>query len=85
MPFVKKECREEGHTPCSVGDLCYNEYKELVKQWKMSPRWTTCHDEFRNLFDCNDVQAAKALAFFVFFDRYVLPYEKLKEEENGTI
>jgi hypothetical protein len=85
MPFVKKECRDEKHKPCSVGDLCYNEYKEIMKSWRQQPRWTTAHDEFRHLFDCTDEQAAKALAFFVFFAKHVMPYEDLKEKENGEI
>lgn len=85
MPFVPQECRDALHVPCSVGDLCYKEYLKLMASWKDSRRWTTCHNEFKRLFDCDDAQAAKALAFFVFFNKHVMPYEDEKEKENGGI
>ena len=85
MPFVKKECRDPEHKPCSVGDLCFKEYSELMKIWKENPRWTTVHDQFRHMFDCTDEQAARALAFFEFYIRHAHEYENKKVAENGDI
>ena len=85
MPFVEPECRQPDHISCSVGDLCFKEYAELVKTWKENPRWTTFHDQFRNITECSDEAAAKVLALWVFFIKYVMSYEDIKERENGTI
>ena len=85
MPFVKQECRAEGHQACAVGDLCYVQYKKLVDEFKKNPRWTTVHDLFRETFEVDDAQAAKTLSWFVFVAKYVMPYEDEKEKENGSI
>jgi len=85
MPFVKQECRAEGHTPCAVGDLCYIEYKKLITAWRTERRWTTAHNEFKRVFDVDDEQAAKTLAYLVFLVKEVMPYEDEKEKENGAI
>ena len=85
MPFVKSECRDPNHIPCSCGDLCFIEYKKLVDAFKAERRWTTIHNEFKRLFDCNDDQAARALAFFVFMYKHGYKYEDEKEAENGSI
>lgn len=85
MPFVPESFRQLDHAPCTPGDLCYQQYKALMSSWKDTPRWTTCHNEFKRMFDCDDGQAAKALAFFVWFHLQIMPYELVKEKENGTI
>lgn len=85
MPFVPQEHRDSGHTPCTPGDLCYWEYLKLVNAWKANRRWTTAHEEFKRVFDVDNQQAAKTLAYLVFFVKHVMPYEDEKEKENGTI
>lgn len=85
MPFVPEEHREDGHTPCTPGDLCYKEYLQIIRAWKVNPRWTTAHEEFKRVFDVSNEQAAKTLAYLVFFCKEVMPYEYKKCEENGDI
>ena len=85
MPFVPPECRLPEHKPCSVGDQCYWKYLELMTAWNKEKRWTTIHNEFKRLFDCDDDQAARALAFFVFFAKHAMPYEDEKCKANGDI
>lgn len=85
MPFVKPECRVEGHTPCAVGDYCYLEYKKLIDAWRKERRWTTVHNLFKQMFDIDDEHTAKTLAMFVFIIKEVMPYELEKEAENGQI
>lgn len=85
MPFVKKECRAEGHVPCSVGDLCYLEYRKLIDAWQKERRWTTAHNLFKQTFDVDDAQAAKTLAYLVFFCDHVMRYEYENQMENGDI
>lgn len=84
-----------------VGDICFVFYDHMVKVWKREPRWRTAHRIYRDFFDdefyryvCDqlygrfseqDVMNADDLAWQVFFIKYVMPYEDLKEEENGTI
>lgn len=81
------------------GDYCYKHYKEMVDAWKTSPRWTTAHNLYAklNLDRMTDLTQmspdadhdmnfyARDLAWQVFFIKYVMPYEDLKEKENGTI
>lgn len=85
MPFVKQECRAEGHLPCCVGDLCYLEYVKLMEAWKKERRWTTVHNLFKQTFDVDDAQAAKTLAYLVFFCLHAMEYETEKIAENGDI
>jgi hypothetical protein len=86
VPFVKQECRVPGHVPCAVGDLCYLEYKKLIDAWNMDPRWTNAHNITKNHFDLgSDEETANFLAWMVWFAFKVLPYERKKEEENGSI
>lgn len=71
------------------GDRCYVFYKKMVEQWKASPRWTTAHMIAREMFEgeIRDPEADTALflAFLVFFNTHVMPYELKKREENGDI
>ncbi len=88
MPFVPQENRKamnDGFPPITVGDKCFLEYQKLVSAWIKNKRWTTAHNEFKRLFDCTDAQAAKTLAYLVFFDLHVMPYEKDKQAENGDV
>lgn len=102
MPFIPQSKRldlENGGQPEVVGDLCYLVYKEMVKQWKENPRWTTAHTIYKSLYiywpmfgdiakdyiEGTDFQPAKELAWQVFFQNYVMPYEREKEKENGSI
>lgn len=90
----------EGGSPESVGDLCYLAYKEMIKRWRKEPRWTTAHNIYKdvrtnrlyfglegmpdNISDL-DEKLAQELACKVFFQKVVMPYEDLKEKENGRI
>jgi hypothetical protein len=86
MPFVKKECREPGHTPCAVGDYCYVEYKKLIDEFRSNRRWTNVHEMTKKFFDlANDTDTSRFLAYMVWFIKEVMPYELEKEAENGTI
>lgn len=86
MPFVPQEHREEGHTPCTPGDLCYLEYLKLMNAWRANRRWTTAHEEFKRVFEVEDNEkVAKTLAYLVWLIKEVMPYEYEKEKENGAI
>lgn len=80
------------------GDHCYMYYKEMVRKWKKNPRWTTAHNIYKDLLRAKmphssdplystyeDVYVAEHLAWQVFFQTYVMPYEMLKREQNGDI
>jgi hypothetical protein len=94
MPFVTQEHREKPDINVP-GDLCYVFYKELVRRWKKEPRWTTAHNLYKGIKAYTagsffygpdeDHVTAIELAWQVFFIKYVMPYEDLKEKENGTI
>lgn len=106
MPFVTQKRRKaldkKGAIAVeSVGDICYLYYKEMVKQWKKEPRWTTAHNIYKEMIDevqhstfglgsecakeIEDEKRSYELAWQVFFIKYVMPYEDEKEIENGTI
>lgn len=98
MPFIRASRRYvidkgglglDGLGVIEPGDRCYVFYKEMVDKWKASPRWTTAHYIYLHL----DLQSpineddwvAQKLAWQVFFQLYVMPYELKKREENGDI
>lgn len=87
MPFVTQAHRTSPDLTIP-GDRCYVHYKWMVEAWKKEPRWTTADTIYAKVMDfsenCKD-QCAKELAWQVFFIKYVMPYEDLKEAENGTI
>jgi len=88
MPFITPEDRkrtDETGAWKAVGDLCYMKYKPMIEAWRRERRWTTAHNIFQKTFDVNDEQAAKTLAFLVFFVKEVMPYEDAKVKENGDI
>ncbi len=80
------------HQNYSVGDICYYFYKKMVDIWKENPRWTTAHNifklknhELQIFYFSKDAKIAYELAWQVFFQKYVMPYENKKEKENGGI
>ena len=84
MPFVDQE---HSDTPDSEipGDRCYVEYKKIMEAWNKSPRWTTVDKLVEELFGWEEGERAKFLAFMVFFQLHVIPYELKKREEHGEI
>jgi hypothetical protein len=93
VPFVTQSHRDSPD-PRIVGDLCYIAYKEMVDQWKANPRWTTAHNIYLGmrintshltLTKDLDKRTAYELAWQVFFNLYVMDYERKKREENGDI
>lgn len=94
MPFITQERRniiDAGDDPENIelGDICYMYYKPLVDRWRESPRWATAHWLYKNIVLSPPLnlehQAARDLAWQVFFQLYVMPYELKKREENGDI
>lgn len=94
MPFVelaRRKLLNENQIPeneLTPGDRCYRHYRKMVERWKFTPRWTTAHEIFRDLIESQDApeeSLAAALAWQVFFNLYVIPYEIKKREENGDI
>uniref|UniRef100_A0A6M3ITW4 Uncharacterized protein n=1 Tax=viral metagenome TaxID=1070528 RepID=A0A6M3ITW4_9ZZZZ len=78
------------------GDRCYIYYREMVDRWKASPRWTTAHEIYKkmrgssrlsyaNMPESFEDKIAEELAWQVFFLWWVVPYEKEREKENGSI
>ena len=82
-----------------VGDMCYVHYKRMVEYWKANPRWTTAHEIYQAVMtkrwqmafvdrltaDQLDYITARELAWQVFFQLHVMPYEEEKRLENGDI
>jgi hypothetical protein len=106
MPFInqgrRRAIREGLLVDWEPGDYCYIFYKEMVKEWKGNPRWTTAHKIYEKIIrDDIDVlspglddevrgmlierKTARKLAWQVFFQVYVMPYEQEKREQNGDI
>ena len=80
------------------GDRCYVYYKQMVDKWRGNPKWTTAHEIYRDMIICyndkdlfadnydkNDNYAAACLAWQVFFQLYILPYELEKRKINGEV
>lgn len=93
MPFVTQDHRDSPDLDIP-GDLCYLYYKEMVAAWKASPGWTTANSIYLLMrIETNKLplstdylkRTAYELAWQVFFQKYVMPYEDKKEAENGTI
>lgn len=66
------------------GDLCFVQYRKLMRQWKHQPRWTTVDTLAAPLFPDAETRAY-FLAFLVFFAFHALPYERTKQRENGDV
>ena len=93
MPFVEQYRRVDNMSllrEIHPGDLCYQHYKKMVDQWKANPSWTTAHSIYADLIfgpvpEGLDNEAAKHLAWQVFFQIYVMPYKLHKRAINGDI
>ena len=98
MPFISQDRREMLASPkiapltLEPGDLCYIHYKEMLDNWRTNPRWTTAHAIFRDMVlypklkqASKDNDAARALAWQVFFNLHVLPYEIDKRARHGEV
>lgn len=83
MPFVDSNHRENPDMRVP-GDRCYMEYKGIMARWDAEPRWTTVDAIAENLFP-NPIKRAYFLAFLVFFQLHVLPYEKRQQWKNGDV
>lgn len=76
-----------------MGELCYLAYIEMIKAWNNEPRWTTAHSIYKKLLlrkqaahpMTPDDLVAHDLAWQVLFQTHIMPYERMKEKENGTI
>jgi len=92
MPFIPKRDREEidgmDRDPATPGERCYCFYKDMVSKWRKNPRWTTADSIYQQVCAQEVLkvqQVAKELAWQVFFNIHVMPYELQKEREHGTI
>jgi len=98
MPFIIKDRRRvidayglsslRDRGEIEMGDICYLYYKDMVKKWRKRPGWTTAHNIYKEIvskFPCSDGCVAERLAWQVFFQLYVIPYELKKREKNGDI
>lgn len=93
MPFTTPEARRmtDEIGPQVVGDRCFLFYREMVRRWKKSPRWTTAHEIYKDLMKSRsyervyDDEVAAELAWQVFFQTHVMPYELLKRNDNGSV
>lgn len=97
MPFITSEARRMTDTigPKEVGDRCFIYYREMLRAWRTSPRWTTAHDLYIDMWKRTrgpgaldrmlDDVAAHELAWQVFFQLHVMPYELQKRTLNGEI
>jgi len=64
------------------GDWCFKYYKPMVDEWRKRPGWTTAQNIYRESID---VSIEHQMAWQVFFQIYVMPYEYKRREENGDI
>ena len=63
MPFITSESRRMTDTigPSTVGDRCFLFYREMLRAWRASPRWTTAHDLYRDTVMLPGVQTHPAV------------------------
>ena len=93
MPFITQKRRDAIETGTLTdlleGDLCYIYYKEMVEEWRENPRWTTAHNIYGKMVCGNSLtfteKTAYELAWQVFFNLYVMPYENEKRMIHGDI
>jgi hypothetical protein len=68
----------------------------MIERWKVNPRWTTAHEIYKEIrgksriYWANNPEGfdsliAEELAWLVFFQLKVMPYELEKMEQNGDI
>ena len=77
--------------PC---DRCFKYYHGMMKQWNEKPTWTTADEIYKQVkapeyhgtwLENERNQRAKELAWQVFFQMKVIPYEQQKLTENGDV
>lgn len=97
MPFITSEARRmtDSIGPKEVGDRCFIYYREMLRAFRASPRWTTIHGIYCDMLnrtrgtialDRNiDDIASQELAWQVFFQLHAMPYEMQKRTLNGEI
>lgn len=99
MPFIKQDRRDKIEEMRNTildlvpGDMCYFYYASFVREWKKDPRWTTAHIMYedhwnkvrQHKYATDSDTVAADLAWQVFFQLYVMPYELQKRQENGDI
>lgn len=94
MPFIPSSRRphaESGNlSEWQPGDFCYLHYKRMVDAWRKERRWTTAHNLYKEMIKSRpykdwDNTIAEELAWQVFFQLHVMPYELEKQQENGDI
>ncbi len=99
MPFITQENRHKTDAigPVEVGDRCFLAYREMLRRWRKSRRWTTAHEIYKDVltntmqyqkagvFDADDILTANQLAWQVFFHRHVMIYENEKAAINGEV
>lgn len=101
MPFIEQKRRDvidiEGLKDdlldggVQPGDICYFYYSKMVEEWNSNPRWRTAHGIYAKVLNDSkhhmqeDHRIAMNLAWQVFFNMYVIPYERAAEARNGTI
>lgn len=93
MPFTTKEARQitDAIGPQVAGDRCFLAYREMLRQWRKSPRWTTAHEIYRVVLESGSLdqnindRTAQLLAWQVFFQLHVIPYELQKRIDNGEV
>ena len=95
MPFINKDRREILDAGKQLlnpkpGDYCYVAYKKMVDRWNDDPCWTTANNIYADLSSPSRKieygwDVAGQLAWQVFFQLHVMPYELKKREENGDI
>ena len=94
MPFITQERRKLiaknklKKDEFEPGDRCFIAYNCLVYEWKANPRWATVDRLYQTVLEHNFTRedaAAWQLAWQVFFQLHVMPYEQKKRKENGDI
>lgn len=99
MPFTSSEARRmtDAIGPQVVGDKCFLAYRDMLRRWRGSPRWTTAHELYVEVLQARenfrrpqlgvppdiDQLAAIELAWQVLFNDVIMAYETLKRVENG--
>ena len=96
MPFIKPDRREILDAGKQLlnpkpGDRVYPPYKKMVDRWNDDPCWTTAHNIYEEMVHRGDDMhtgrgsAATNLAWQVFFQIHVMPYELEQRRINGDI
>lgn len=87
MPFIKQEDRAKSIDELLEGvpgEKCFVHYRPMMRRWHANPCWKTV-DQIACHFWPDPSERARMLAFLVFFNLHVMPYELKKREENGEV